>query len=102
MDYKIAVLNEIKSKQNNDEFYLARLKGDDTNTINIDEEDVEHLIKYFQNKNSLFYDVNLWKHTNNPNSDIYEHRDISICPFCNHQQIGDTKYCCECGSQNMI
>jgi hypothetical protein len=102
MQYKINVLKEIKFKLENDEWYLARLKGDDTSSINIGPGGIENLIKFYMNFELLCETPNLWKHTNNLNTDIYEHRDISICPFCNHQQIGDTKYCCECGSQNMI
>lgn len=40
-----------------------------------------------------------WLHINNPTSDIYEHRPISVCPSCGFQRIGDTKFCENCGAK---
>ena len=40
-----------------------------------------------------------WLHINNPNSDIYEHRPISVCNICGYEKIGDSNYCPECGAK---
>lgn len=40
-----------------------------------------------------------WLHENNPNTDIYEHRPLSICSECGHTRIGDKPYCAECGAK---
>ena len=40
-----------------------------------------------------------WLHENNPNTDIYEHRPLSICSECGHTRVGDRPYCSECGAK---
>ena len=45
--------------------------------------------------------MNRWIHKNNPNTDIYDQRPISVCPSCKSEQVGDTTYCHECGQRNM-
>ena len=45
--YKVQILNQILDGMDNDEYYLARLKGDDTNAINIDREAIELLIVFY-------------------------------------------------------
>ena len=45
--YKVEVLTDILSSMRKDEFYLCRVKGYDTKEINLDEEAVELLIKYY-------------------------------------------------------
>ena len=49
-DYKVSVLTEILEKMKQDEYYLCRLKGDDTKSINIDEDAIKILIKYYSNE----------------------------------------------------
>ena len=46
--YKAEVLTDILSGMRNNEFYLCRVKGDDTKAINLDEEAVQLLIKYYE------------------------------------------------------
>lgn len=46
-DYKVSILTEILNEMKNDEYYLCRLKGDDTKAINIDEEAIKLLIEYY-------------------------------------------------------
>lgn len=46
--YKVQILNQILDGMDNDEYYLARLKGDDTNAINIDREAIELLIDFYR------------------------------------------------------
>lgn len=48
--YKVNVLNEMLNKMKRDEYYLCRLKGDDTNAINLDEEAIKLLIRYYSGK----------------------------------------------------
>lgn len=45
--YKVNILTEILNGMKKDEYYLCRLKGDDTNHINLDEEAIMLLIKYY-------------------------------------------------------
>lgn len=45
--YKVDILNHILDRMDNDEYYLARLKGDDTKSINIDREAIELLIDFY-------------------------------------------------------
>lgn len=45
--YKVKVLTDILSNMQKDEFYLCRVKGDDTKAINLNEEAVKLLIKYY-------------------------------------------------------
>lgn len=45
--YKVQILNQMLEGMNSDEYYLARLKGDDTNAINIDREAIEMLIGFY-------------------------------------------------------
>lgn len=46
-DYKVDILMEILNEMKNDEYYLCRLKGDDTKAINIDEGAIKLLIEYY-------------------------------------------------------
>lgn len=45
--YKINVLNEILNSMKQDEYYLCRLKGDNTKNINLDEGAIQILIEYY-------------------------------------------------------
>ena len=45
--YKVEVLTDILNSMQKDEFYLCRVKGDDTKAINLDEEAVKLLIEYY-------------------------------------------------------
>lgn len=45
--YKVDVLTDILNGMQKDEFYICRVKGDDTGAINLDEEAVKLLIKYY-------------------------------------------------------
>ena len=46
-NYKVNILTDILNAMKQDDFYLCRVKGDDTNAINLDEEAVKILIKYY-------------------------------------------------------
>lgn len=46
-EYKVEVLTEMLDGMKKDEFYLCRIKGDDTKAINLDEEAVKLLIEYY-------------------------------------------------------
>ena len=46
-DYKVEVLTDILSGMQKDEFYICRVKGDDTKAINLDEYAVKLLIEYY-------------------------------------------------------
>lgn len=48
--YRVGVLKQILEGIDRDEYYLARLKGDDTKTINLEKEDIELLIKKYEGK----------------------------------------------------
>ena len=45
--YKVDILNKILHGMDNDEYYLPRLKGDDTKAIYLDREAIELLIDYY-------------------------------------------------------
>ena len=45
--YKVEILTDILNDMERDEFYLCRVKGDDTKAINLDEEAVKLLIEYY-------------------------------------------------------
>ena len=45
--YKVDVLTEMLNKMQQDEYYLCRLRGDDTRIINIDEDAIKILIQYY-------------------------------------------------------
>lgn len=45
--YKANVLTKILNEMKEGEYYLCRLKGDDTASINLDEEAVKLLIEYY-------------------------------------------------------
>ena len=45
--YKVELLTDILNSMKQDEFYLCRVKGDDTKAINLDEEAVKLLIEYY-------------------------------------------------------
>ena len=46
-DYKVKILTEILEAMKQDEYYIYRVKGDNTKAINIDEEAVKLLIEYY-------------------------------------------------------
>lgn len=46
-DYKVKVLEQCLTQMKKDEYYLVRVKGDDTKSINLDEGAVELLIQYY-------------------------------------------------------
>lgn len=46
-DYKVNVLNEMLNGIKQNEYYLCRLKGDDTKSINLGEEAIKLLIEYY-------------------------------------------------------
>lgn len=45
--YKVNILTEILNNMQQDEYYLCRLKGDDTKSINLDEDAIKLLIEYY-------------------------------------------------------
>lgn len=45
--YKVNILNHILECMDRDEYYLPRLKGDDTKAIYIDREAIELLIDFY-------------------------------------------------------
>ena len=51
--YKVNVLTEMLNHMKHDEYYLCRLKGDDTKSINLDEEAIKILIKYYSNEGMI-------------------------------------------------
>lgn len=46
-DYKVNVLTEMLNGMKQDEYYLCRLKGDDTKSINLDEYAIKLLIEHY-------------------------------------------------------
>lgn len=46
-NYKVNVLTEMLNGMKRDEYYLCRLKGDDTKSINLDENAIKILIEYY-------------------------------------------------------
>ena len=46
-NYKVTVITEMLNGMKEDNYYLCRLKGDNTNAINLDEEAIMLLIKYY-------------------------------------------------------
>ena len=46
-DYKVKLLTEILKAMKHDEYYICRVKGDNTKAINLDEEAVKLLIEYY-------------------------------------------------------
>ena len=46
-NYKVNVLNEMLDGMKKNEYYLCRLKGDNTKAINLDEEAIKLLIEYY-------------------------------------------------------
>jgi hypothetical protein len=46
-DYKASILTEMLSGMKQDKYYLCRLKGDNTKSINLDEEAIKILIEYY-------------------------------------------------------
>lgn len=46
-NYKVGILKNILTSLQNDDFYLCRLKGDNENAINIDENAIKLLIEYY-------------------------------------------------------
>ena len=47
-NYKVKVLTEMLNGMKNDEYYLCRLKGDETKSINLDENAIKLLIEYYR------------------------------------------------------
>lgn len=45
--YKVDILIEMLEGMKKDEYYLCRLKGDDTKSINLDEEAILLLIEHY-------------------------------------------------------
>lgn len=45
--YKVEILTDILGSMQKDEFYLCRVKGDNTKAINLDEDAVKLLIEYY-------------------------------------------------------
>ena len=45
--YKVDILKDILNSMQQNDFYLCRLKGDNTAAINIDENAIKLLIKYY-------------------------------------------------------
>lgn len=46
-EYKVKVLTEMLDEMKKDEYYLCRLKGDNTKSINLDENAIKLLIEYY-------------------------------------------------------
>jgi hypothetical protein len=46
-NYKVKVLTEMLNKMQQDDYYLCRLKGDNTKSINLDENAIKLLIEYY-------------------------------------------------------
>ena len=46
-DYKVKSLTEILEAMKQDEYYICRVKGDNTKAINLDEKAVKLLIEYY-------------------------------------------------------
>ncbi|QHJ85076.1 MAG: hypothetical protein [Bacteriophage sp.] len=46
--YRVGVMKQMLEGMDRDEYYLARLKGDDTKTINLEREDIEMLIARYE------------------------------------------------------
>ena len=51
--YKVNILTEILNSMQQDEYYLCRLKGDNTKSINLDKEVVKILIEYYRNERMM-------------------------------------------------
>jgi hypothetical protein len=49
-NYKVSILTEMLNKMKQEEYYLCRLKGDDTKSINLDEDAIKILIKHYSKK----------------------------------------------------
>jgi len=48
--YRAGVLKQILKEMDRDEYYIPRLKGDDTKAINLEKEDIELLIKKYEGR----------------------------------------------------
>lgn len=48
--YKVNILEKILEGMTRNEYYLCRVKGDDTKYINIDDDAVKLLINYYCNR----------------------------------------------------
>ncbi len=46
-EYKLSILHDILKDMQNNDFYICRLKGDNQAAINIDENAIKLLIKYY-------------------------------------------------------
>lgn len=46
-EYKVEILKNILEEMRKNEFYLCRVKGDNTKAINLDEEAIKLLIEYY-------------------------------------------------------
>lgn len=49
-NYKVSILTEMLNKMKQEEYYLCRLKGDDTKSINLDEDAIKILIEHYSKK----------------------------------------------------
>jgi hypothetical protein len=45
--YKVSILMEMLRGMKQDDYYLCKLKGDDTKSINLDEDAIRLLIEYY-------------------------------------------------------
>lgn len=43
-----------------------------------------------------------WIEEYNPNTDIYERRNYSVCSRCGRKQLGKTNFCADCGARMTI
>ena len=46
-DYKVKILKQMLEELKQDEYYLCRLKGDNTKSINLEEDVIKLLIEYY-------------------------------------------------------
>lgn len=46
-NYKVKILKQVLEELKQNEYYLCRLKGDNTNAINIEEDGIKLLIEYY-------------------------------------------------------
>jgi len=46
-NYKVQILTEMLNGMKQNDYYLCRLKGDNTNSINLDENAIMLLIEYY-------------------------------------------------------
>ncbi len=51
-EYKVSVLKEMLDGMQQNEYYLCRLKGDNTKSINLDENAIKILIEFYSEGNN--------------------------------------------------